>query len=348
MIEASVRRWSRYGKDRIYVTARDGTQLGWHDLLTGETRCTHTAGADLLAATVATWRQRAGMVPAPRSAPDLAPLVAGPVPTCGDDLRGRLPGDAVADKLDELDRRRDTLLASAARARAEVAELKSRDRELRRALPTIRLLAAVLGMHTAERREIRLRIGLARREARSTSRAARPALAAVADERRSWQLGFEGEITVARALEDVVRRDARWRLVHAVPVGSGGSDIDHVVIGPGGVFTLNTKHHRGANVFAAHDALLVNGTRHPYVRNARFEARRAERYLGAALRTRVAVTGAIVVVGAQRLTVRAQPDGVRVLDVHDLGRWLLRRPDVLSQESIARIYEVAVRGATWR
>ena len=31
-------------------------------------------------------------------------------------------------------------------------------------------------------------------------------------------------------------------------LGEKGSDIDHVIIGPGGVFTLNTKNHTGGNV----------------------------------------------------------------------------------------------------
>lgn len=31
-----MRRWTRYGHDRPYVTAADGTRLGWLDLKTGE------------------------------------------------------------------------------------------------------------------------------------------------------------------------------------------------------------------------------------------------------------------------------------------------------------------------
>ncbi|WP_371261683.1 nuclease-related domain-containing protein [Arthrobacter sp. ov118] len=30
-----------------------------------------------------------------------------------------------------------------------------------------------------------------------------------------------------------------------MPVGAGASDVDHVLIGPAGVFTLNTKNHAG-------------------------------------------------------------------------------------------------------
>jgi hypothetical protein len=32
------KRWTRYGKDRLYVSLSDGTQVGWVDLLGGEER----------------------------------------------------------------------------------------------------------------------------------------------------------------------------------------------------------------------------------------------------------------------------------------------------------------------
>jgi hypothetical protein len=48
-------------------------------------------------------------------------------------------------------------------------------------------------------------------------------------------------VLVAGQLDKLMRRDPRWRCRHSIPVGSNGADIDHLVIGPGGVFTLNTK-----------------------------------------------------------------------------------------------------------
>ena len=32
----TVKRWTRYGKDRLYVTSEDGQRVGWLDLLTDE------------------------------------------------------------------------------------------------------------------------------------------------------------------------------------------------------------------------------------------------------------------------------------------------------------------------
>lgn len=33
----TVRRWTRYGKDRLYVATADGVKVGWLDLVTGDT-----------------------------------------------------------------------------------------------------------------------------------------------------------------------------------------------------------------------------------------------------------------------------------------------------------------------
>ena len=39
-------------------------------------------------------------------------------------------------------------------------------------------------------------------------------------------------------------------------VGERGSDIDHLAIGPGGVFTINAKHHAGAKIWVGGDTFL--------------------------------------------------------------------------------------------
>lgn len=93
---------------------------------------------------------------------------------------------------------------------------------------------------------------------------------------RNWRIGADGEQAVA---EQLARTGAQWRILHAVPVGNRGSDIDHVVIGPGGVFTVNAKNHPKAAVWVGGDTMMVNGHRVPYVRNSRFEAKRASRLL---------------------------------------------------------------------
>ena len=65
------------------------------------------------------------------------------------------------------------------------------------------------------------------------------------DKERAWSKGADGA-------EEVARRPRKlgegWRVLHGVPVGSGFSDFDHVVIEPEGDFTINTKNHLGGRV----------------------------------------------------------------------------------------------------
>jgi hypothetical protein len=161
---------------------------------------------------------------------------------------------------------------------------------------------------------------------------------------RAWRLGAAGEIRVGAQLDKLTQLDPRWRALHSVPVGRRGSDIDHVVIGPGGVFTINTKHHPDARIWVAGDTVKVNGLRHAYIRNSRHEAERASRLLSDACGFDVPVTPLIVTVGAD-LTIKEHPADVHILSRHLLRRWLRRRPEVLSAADA--IFDQARRSSTW-
>jgi hypothetical protein len=165
---------------------------------------------------------------------------------------------------------------------------------------------------------------------------------------RAWRLGADGEVKVAAELGKLARKDPRWRSLNAIPVGDRGADIDHLVVGPGGVYTLNAKHHPGARVWVGGDVLMVNGARHPYVRNSRHEALRAGRLLSAASGSPVHVVGVVVPVNANDLTIAKPPADVHVVGRRRLRRWLRRRPTVLDDDTIEAIFQVARRSTTWQ
>ena len=56
-----------------------------------------------------------------------------------------------------------------------------------------------------------------------------------------WDRGATGEEHVGKILDSLA--DEGWQPIHDVDMGRG--NIDHVVIGPGGVFTVETKSHPG-------------------------------------------------------------------------------------------------------
>jgi hypothetical protein len=173
-------------------------------------------------------------------------------------------------------------------------------------------------------------------------------LVGVHNEERAWRIGADGEELVGRSLARLVRKDPRWRVLHSVPVGERGSDIDHVVIGPGGVFTLNSKHHPDARIWVAGNTFVVNGARQPYIRNSRHEAQRAARLLTAACGFDVPATGVVVPVRVDRIDIREQPADVQVMDRQALVRWLRRLSVVLDDTAVEAVHAQARRLSTWQ
>jgi hypothetical protein len=165
---------------------------------------------------------------------------------------------------------------------------------------------------------------------------------------RAWRIGSDAEIEVGRRLASL---GPQWRVLHALPVGERGSDIDHLAIGPGGVFTINTKHHPNAKVWVRGDTVKVNGQNQPYVRNSRHEARRAAKLISTRAGFDLEVTGLIVVMGARDgFTVKEQPkDGlVTVTTRKEVLRYLQSRPTTLGEPSVERIFQMARHLATWQ
>ncbi len=182
----------------------------------------------------------------------------------------------------------------------------------------------------------------------------RPALALPAriavpsTEEAAWRARIRGEERVAVRLERLLSRDPRWRALHAIPSGDGSTDIDHLVVGPGGLFALKVKQHRGGSIWVAGETFKVDGKGVAHVRNCRFEAQRAAKLLSDAAGFRVSATGVIVVAGAMDVTVRTVPAGLAVLEARSLVRWLRRQPDVLSPAVVRAVFEAARRASTWR
>jgi hypothetical protein len=283
----SLKRWRRYGQDRLYVNALDGTRAGWLDLVSGELTVEDGWAADDVRAALA-------------SVPEAARWLTGPSPNLelsatigeGEDLAGRHPG-------------------AAARRRAE----GERDR-LKAKAPVARLVLRLAGEHTDE---------------------------------RAWRVGADGEEAIGSRLERL--HEHGWRVLHAVPIGRSGTDIDHLLIGPSGVHTINTKNHLGKRVWVGERAVLVDGQRTDYLRNSRFEAERASKLLSAALGRHVPVRAVLVILTGSlvpNVTVKQQPADVLVLDRMDVPGVFRRAPVRMAAEEVEEVYALARREETWR
>lgn len=193
------------------------------------------------------------------------------------------------------------------------ASARAKAKEHRSQAPVRTLLARALGVHTDE---------------------------------RAWRVGAKGEQTVAAQLDGL---GDRWTVLHDVPVGERGANIDHVVIGPPGVFTVNSKWHAGKSVWVGGSTVLIDGRREPYVPKSRHEAERASRLLSAAYGEPVPVVG-IVAVLAQDWTIRDQPrDGSVLVMRPSHARELLRSlPVRYGGAELERLAWCARRSTVWR
>jgi hypothetical protein len=190
------------------------------------------------------------------------------------------------------------------------ATLRQKSLEIKTVFPVRVLIAKVLGMHTAE---------------------------------RAWRRGAAGEEKVARQLGKL---GPEWRVLHSIPVGQNETDIDHVVIGPAGVFTLNTKNHLGKRVTVYEYAIYVSGTKQPYLSKSRAEGKRSSKILSTACGFEVMVMP-VVVIMASELVFKSSPNDVNVVGRRKIADWIGRRPSQLSPDQIESIYAVARRRSTW-
>jgi len=163
-------------------------------------------------------------------------------------------------------------------------------------------------------------------------------------EERSWRVGARGEMVVGQQLATL---GPAWAVLHSIEVGNRGADIDHLVIGPPGVFTINTKHHPRGSIFVDGDTFMVNGKHYPYVANSRFEAKRAANSLSRTVGFRVPVTPLIVPLGFRKIVVRETPRGVFVIAASDIVPWLAGYPRIFPPHIIPTIHEQARISTTW-
>jgi hypothetical protein len=300
-----VRRWARYGHERLYAETPAGTALGYLDVKTGRYHSDDLSSLPLLEKAIGDHlaTQQIAVQPAPEQVaePEAAPAV-----------------EVVAAVVEEP-------TSAEAPAAAEWVDISG------------------------------TRAGSAAREQAIAARAAQGRFKGflarafdVKTDERAWRIGADGEEAVAA---QIAKLGPEWRVLHAVRVGERGSDIDHVLIGPPGVFTVNTKHHPNSSVWIGGDTFMINGQRVPYIRNSRHEASRAARLLTEQVGFPVDAVGVIAVMGAHKgFTVKKQPEDGAVIVVprKRLSQYLRKLSTRLQPREIDAIYDVARRSTTWR
>jgi hypothetical protein len=147
----------------------------------------------------------------------------------------------------------------------------------------------------------------------------------------AWRRGAAGERRTARLLAPLERRG--WAVLHDLAIPGSKANIDHLVIGPGGVVVIDTKQYRGRLRLDSY-GLLWHG-RHLLVaalRKVRWEADQADEALGIA---DVQIAAIMAVHGASVPWGRLQADGVIVAPARRVPDLLCALPPILGPERVA-------------
>jgi hypothetical protein len=304
--------------DRLYVNDASGERVGWLDLTTGERTMSQVGRTAAFDRTVSEWAiKRSLALPPSRPVGDSADRQAVSVRA----------SDAVADG--QQSSRPEPRAAA-------VALIEPGGGDGFRPLPAEDLVSNVPGAR------LRANAEAAHRQRQRSSWLTR-LLSGDLDE-RAWRKGEEGEVLVAKQLRKL---GPSWRVLHSIPIGDNGADIDHLVIGPGGVFSLNAKHHDGKSIWVAGETFMVDGHRQPYVRNSRFEAERVSKFLTRVAGFAVPARGVIVPVRAGSLTVKEPPSDVSVVSRRRIARYLRSQPKILDELRVETLFSCARRRSTW-
>jgi hypothetical protein len=130
--------------------------------------------------------------------------------------------------------------------------------------------------------------------------------------------GAAGEEQVGGLLDELSERG--WLVIHDATLGRG--NVDHILIGPPGIFTIETKSHPGPiRVARLHGSMLSQ---------AQAQRKTIERVTGVEVEPLIVFSRAWV----DRPTARRK--GVRVIPARMLVRYLVRQPARLSREEIER------------
>jgi hypothetical protein len=248
-----VRRWRRYGADRLYVTGDSGARLGCVDLQSGEVIVDEPLAEDGVRRAVQAYLRA-----------DVTELV---LPLTIDRLSGTL------DPLDE---------------------------------------HALLGGDL----EIDLYGG--RRERGGSVRS------------RLDRLGDEG-----------------WQVVHNVPLGRQGTVVEHLMLGPGGIFTVTERAGPGNRTRVDRRTITIDGKPASYLRDSRLEAARVQGLLRSAVGSQLSVRAVLVLQGILEMAPDARPEDVIVVARHEVPGIFRNLPERLEAPRVDAIAAIARQRTTW-
>jgi len=159
----------------------------------------------------------------------------------------------------------------------------------------------------------------------------------VSQDARNWRHGARGERRTARQLRRLTRHG--WAVFHDLAIPGSGANADHLAVGPGGTFLLDSKNWRGRLAFTP-DGTLWYGS-YPLTATLATIAWEASALAGALAIPANAIQPVMVVHGSTIPWGEQYLGGVAVLPAGRLVVTLLALPPLLTPEQVAQLADRA-------
>lgn len=157
----------------------------------------------------------------------------------------------------------------------------------------------------------------------------------VSAETTAWRRGAKGEQRTARRLRPLGRG---WTVFHDLAIPGSRANVDHLVIGPPGVFLIDSKHYRGRLTLSPEGSLWYG--HHPLagvLATVRWEAAVLSQALG------ILVIPMLCVHGAQLPWGELMAEGIPALAADRVVTTMRALPPLFDEDQVALLTEQAQR-----
>ena len=152
-----------------------------------------------------------------------------------------------------------------------------------------------------------------------------------------------GELAVGALL---AKLGSGWRVLHSVPLARGAV-LQHVVVGPGGVFPITTRTYPDRRIWIGDTALFAGDRRTSDLDEAGGAGLVTQQALSTKDAVRALVHPVLAVVGPRITPRTAAEHWVAAVRDRDLLGWLRSRPRVLGADQVAAIVALLSESAAW-
>ena len=149
---------------------------------------------------------------------------------------------------------------------------------------------------------------------------------------RNWARGARGERRTARQLRRLTRHG--WIVFHDLAIPGSGANADHLAMGHGGIFLLDSKNWRGRLAFTP-DGTLWHGS-YPLTATLATIGWEASVIAGALAVPGLVIQPIMVIHGSAIPWGEQYLGGVAILPAGQLGATLLALPPQLTAEQVAQ------------